>query len=492
MAESKRRKLEEDDDFGEDDEGGGDDGGWGDMQENDEPAGLDSTLVVAAAKDEDKDDDTRLRFRSHSFRVLDQLLITKMQREMIDRLAEDLHITPSATAAMLRCCKWNEKKFLAEYRQNPEALSVKANVKASLKSVVAQAADPKVTFSCGICMDKSTVQNSYCLNCTHRFCRDCWVAFLEHSIDNGSCLTRSCPMPKCPETVGEEVYEMFLSASWFAKYTGMQIRSFVDDNEEFVWCPSPGCGRALGFSERKKSVSCDCNYRFCFRCKEAAHHPASCARAESWRLRDKGADSLNAKFLLNNTKPCPKCKVRTEKNGGCMHVVCTQCKFQWCWHCGGGDHHVWECNKAPYSGGGNASDQNDSNKYLFYYERYFNHKESLRVAEDLRVKTQVKMAQMVKEGVHARGVQFLLDAVEVVIESRRVLAWTYVHAYNLTEEKEQRLFEFQQSELEKYCEKLNQMTEGSTEQLEKGKMHVLDYSRALANYLDRVEFGSSS
>lgn len=489
--EAKRRKVEEEDGFFDDD--GEEDGGWGDMQENDDPAEIDTSLVVAAAKDDnkDKEEEQRLRFRSHSYRVFDHNLITELQREIIDRAAEQFHISSSAAASMLRCCRWDEKRFAAEYRKNPESLSVKAGVKASLKPVVMSLADTKATFSCGICMDECTLQSSYCLSCDHRFCRDCWVSFLENSISNGTCLSCTCPTPKCSEAVGEEVYEMLLSASWFAKYTGMQIRSFVDDNEEFVWCPAPGCGRALGFSVRKKSVSCDCNYRFCFGCKEAAHHPATCEGAEKWRLRDGGSDSLNAKFLLNNTKPCPKCKVRTEKNGGCMHIVCSQCSFQWCWHCGGGDHHVWECNKAPYSSGGDAKDNNESNRYLFYYERFFNHKESLKIAEDLRTKTQAKMARMVEEGVHVRGVQFLLDAVEVVIESRRVLAWTYVHAYSLTEAKEQRLFEFQQSELEKYCEKLNQMTEGSTEDLEKGKMHVVDYSRALANYLDRMEFGSS-
>eukprot|EP00808_Paulinella_micropora_P030627 g21991.t1 len=36
-----------------------------------------------------------------------------------------------------------------------------------------------------------------------------------------------------------------------------------------------------------------------------------------------------------HTKPCPnpKCKVPTEKNGGCQHMTCRQCHHHWCWTC---------------------------------------------------------------------------------------------------------------------------------------------------------------
>ena len=35
------------------------------------------------------------------------------------------------------------------------------------------------------------------------------------------------------------------------------------------------------------------------------------------------------------SKPCPKCRAPTERNGGCMHMVCTRrkCNFNWCWIC---------------------------------------------------------------------------------------------------------------------------------------------------------------
>jgi len=85
-------------------------------------------------------------------------------------------------------------------------------------------------------------------------------------------------------------------------------------------------------------------------------------------------------------------------------------------------------------------------------------------------------------------VEFLLRACELVLECRRVLKWTYVKAFNIKSKADRTLFEYRQSELEKYTEKLNQLTEGSLEELQKNRLSVLDWTRALQKYLDALEF----
>ena len=102
--------------------------------------------------------------------------------------------------------------------------------------------------------------------------------------------------------------------------------------------------------------------------------------------------------------------------------------------------------------------------------------------------TQHKMDDLaVDAGMHVRATEFLLQAVKVVIECRRILRWTYVHAYYIDSGAERTLFEYRQGELESMTEKLNKLTEGDIEQLSAARMQVLNMTQALAAYMEGME-----
>lgn len=45
-------------------------------------------------------------------------------------------------------------------------------------------------------------------------------------------------------------------------------------------------------------------------------------------------DRETAAFVMNSTKPCPKCKTLIMKNGGCAQMFCTVCHVAWDWNTG--------------------------------------------------------------------------------------------------------------------------------------------------------------
>ena len=44
-------------------------------------------------------------------------------------------------------------------------------------------------------------------------------------------------------------------------------------------------------------------------------------------------DQLSNLVKILRTQPCPNCKLYINKNGGCRHMVCPKCNFEFCWDC---------------------------------------------------------------------------------------------------------------------------------------------------------------
>lgn len=63
------------------------------------------------------------------------------------------------------------------------------------------------------------------------------------------------------------------------RYETYGMRSFVEDNRQLTWCPSPGCEHAVEarveVGSEPMDIACSCGATFCFQCKEEAHRPVS-------------------------------------------------------------------------------------------------------------------------------------------------------------------------------------------------------------------------
>ena len=117
------------------------------------------------------------------------------------------------------------------------------------------------------------------------------------------------------------------------------VQSFVDRNKSMRWCPAPKCEFIVSAPVGTLNVKCQgrttaCGCHFCFKCGEEAHQPSSCVELAQWSEKCQN-DSETANWILANTKRCPKCNTRIEKNQGCNHMTCRSCKYEFCWMCMG-------------------------------------------------------------------------------------------------------------------------------------------------------------
>eukprot|EP00928_Gymnodinium_smaydae_P080484 TRINITY_DN64171_c0_g1_i1.p1 TRINITY_DN64171_c0_g1~~TRINITY_DN64171_c0_g1_i1.p1 ORF type:complete len:772 (+),score=93.08 TRINITY_DN64171_c0_g1_i1:97-2412(+) len=83
--------------------------------------------------------------------------------------------------------------------------------------------------------------------------------------------------------------------------------------------------------------------------------------------------------------------------------------------------------------------------------------------------------------------RLLRDAADLLIECRRVLAWSYVWAFYQEDEAQRRLFEFVQKDLETKTEHLSGMLEKrTTAGVLKERDRLLDFVAALGGYLENI------
>ena len=123
-----------------------------------------------------------------------------------------------------------------------------------------------------------------------------------------------------------------------AKFLSFDIKAFVDSNPNIRWCPHPGCSQAvsrlppsddhthsspthLSGEVKGQTVVCGNGHYFCWSCLGEAHEPCSCAQWKRWlehcngmrsRIGETTAaeadEAASSKWLVDNSKPCPKCR----------------------------------------------------------------------------------------------------------------------------------------------------------------------------------------
>ena len=181
---------------------------------------------------------------------------------------------------------------------------------------------------CGICADKIESPNKVFLKCGHYFCVDCWTDYLTEKISNANVAKILCMQHGCGTILESDFIKKILEGNkdLIEKYDKfLQRKKMLEQSDKFKFCPFPDCE---GYAEKKgkdKYVKCNFGHEFCFECGNPPHGKKKCED-----MLDKEFEKWRSQKIV---KRCPCCRMWTEKNEGCNHMTCVECRFQWCWLC---------------------------------------------------------------------------------------------------------------------------------------------------------------
>ncbi|KAH0581750.1 hypothetical protein H2248_011432 [Termitomyces sp. 'cryptogamus'] len=186
----------------------------------------------------------------------------------------------------------------------------------------------RIAAVCPVCFDEVT--NPITLPCTHSWCWDCLTHYLSSSVHNRYfpllCLGNNA---KCTEHIPLRTARRVLTIPEFDAVVDAAFSAYIQARgEEFHYCPTPDCPQIYRRASKDIVLQCpSCLLRICPNCHVEAHDGFACPDPE-------GDNNLFREWMAHHdVKPCPGCNVLIERDEGCNHMTCTQCKTHICWVC---------------------------------------------------------------------------------------------------------------------------------------------------------------
>ena len=232
------------------------------------------------------------------------------------------------------------------------------------------------TTTCIICYSPLTSieLTNYSLSCGHVCCSVCWFEYLKTKIISANVSKIKCASYKCNVILHEQFIMNIINTDnkLITKYNEYKRKASILAHPNRKFCPHPNCDSYLEKSNNKY-VSCEHDHKYCYICLKPWHGDIKC---------DEELDKDFQLWKKNKVvKRCPQCQFYTEKNEGCNHMTCVECKFQWCWLCEGeynAEHYnVGKCKGLQFYSEGRRRRRNNNevpleqppkccSKYLFY------------------------------------------------------------------------------------------------------------------------------
>ena len=189
--------------------------------------------------------------------------------------------------------------------------------------------------TCQVCFESSG--DYLTLPCSCSFCAECLTSWIDTQISelkfqqSGTVL---CPSQSCKKPFDPSTFMHKLSPSGQNKINDSLLRSYLLKTTDIRVCPNNKCtyGGVIDLKSKcKDPLECDlCNYRW----KEKVQF----GFIEQMSKILMSILSFNGEIFSDAweeifTNRCPRCEIPIYKNGGCTHMTCKGCSYEFCWVC---------------------------------------------------------------------------------------------------------------------------------------------------------------
>ena len=457
---------------------------------------------------------------------LDESEIFKEREKMISEAKETFYLERDDAILVMIYYQWNIDKSENWY-ENVEQNRINAGIELS-KELIDQFNKEKIESNGNICLicseEKNKNNNLFSLNCGHQFCEDCWAEYLKEKIKFPlNALQAKCPQKNCTCVVYEKFYSKFLKDQNSLKILNKAIyKNFIDINPDIKQCPNKYCIYYIKSNiHSAREINCLCGTSYCFKCSRESHNPCPCEMNKKWLEVNKefyyisNDEEKSNKWIAAYTKECPNCHQKIERSkgcnymlcdkkvGGCGHAFCYVCETEWSKH--SKDH--FKCNryteevKQKEKKAEKLKEELEielldqkfyelnidyptlNGKLGFYYYRYKNMQSSIEICNNTIKNNLIEKINLLTSlhNLDYNDVQFINDALECVINSKRILKNSYMFGYYMKDTEQKKLFENSQGKLEYNTEDLHKL-------LIDGKLDLIirtdtfDYKVLFTNY----------
>ncbi|KAJ0980341.1 hypothetical protein J5N97_008596 [Dioscorea zingiberensis] len=416
---------------------------------------------------------------SYAYTVVTEMSLLTMQMEQLNIMKEILALPENSARILLINHRWDVRRILELFeRKGKERLFSEAGV--TLHENNGPSLSSQSTITCNVCFEDFSMDEVSMMSCGHYYCNNCWTEHFIIKINDGESRRIRCMTPNCNAICNEEVVRKLLkskSPDIASRFDRFLLESYIEDNNKVKWCPStPHCGNAIQVEDEIYcEVECSCGLQFCFNCLSKVHSPCSCKMWDLWSKKCQD-DSENINWILVNTKPCPKCQKKVDKNGGCNLVKCI-CGQHFCWLCGAATGSAHTYHKIKGHSCGRYDDEKvkhiehakrSLHRYTHYYDRYKVHADSLKHENEFKVTFEELVRTSKSEESNHKSFRWALNGANQLLRARQVLSNSYPFAFymfgdelfqdEMTPEErlqKQNLFEVQQQQLEFQVENLS-------------------------------------